>query len=1101
MEEIKNNLVCLEEINAYLDMLYKIKDHVTIVISVRDTPGSNMPEAVLGKIKKLGFSKFSKDLWKMYTGVLYNGNVILDYEAEKAEEKIEVDIDVENMSMHLISAPWRNGNRASIVINRIDYACNRRGVNIVVYDAKLDAPIDSIFYDSHEKNSYFSRGKKILDKKKWLDDKQVYDVCVVGFWYGANYGSLLNGYATYKILKNLGKKVVMLRKPDHITDDMELKEWTHNTKFVNSVYSTEDISPRMSRNDIGLLNEHVDTFLAGSDQIWNYNVSFSGYMYLPFVDNEKRRISFCTSFGHKNDNVPNDKFEFVKEELRKYDAISVREEFGKENLKNKYGVDSTVLLEPVFDIERKEYESLIQDSVFEEKEAYIVAYILDPTDEKLNILNEVANTIKCKVITIPDGCYTIVGSTWDSYIRREEFPNLQINMGAKDFLKAFSKAEFVVTDSFHGSCFSIIFEKKFISICNSMRGAERFDDLLGRFDLLNRLVTNAADFKWKDEYLNDIDYETINKQIEEDRNKSVEWLKKSLNVPVKHKKPAINVDIQTIPKENFRVNENINNNTNAELEKLKMLGSLLYDYGIRHVVLSPGGRDVPIVRLFEYNDNFFKVYRVTDERSAAYFGMGIASKLRQPVVCVCTSGTAVSNYLPAVTEAYYTGIPLIMITADRMAVYHGQGEDQTIPQNEIFKSVTKKEITLPEGSDFNAMYQCRRDISDCILESTHNGFGPVHINFAIDNIGIGSRLPKSDWEINPDKYPHILRVGMNSGEQRLRDWVYQLKKSQRILIVYGQNAMLNDEEKENIERFASKYNCVIIADHISNLDCAYSLKPYRMLFALSQEEFNRKLSPDILITVGGKRLMNDPLTFKIRGGLKNIRHWSVTPDGKIKDFYFRLTSVIEMSQNMFFEWFSENAGESINNGVYFNAWKELEEKTIEPKIEQFNSNFIQSVFLPKIPEKSLLHLGVGQTFIECRKYFIQKSVEVYCNMGTNGIDGCTSTFMGQCAVTNDKLCFLMVGDLSFFYDMNSIWNKQLNPNIRILLVNNNGSGLLKNNNLKAITSVHNTSAKGWVESTGFQYMEAHTKNEFLEKIELFVSDKSENALFFEVFCD
>ena len=109
--------------------------------------------------------------------------------------------------------------------------------------------------------------------------------------------------------------------------------------------------------------------------------------------------------------------------------------------------------------------------------------------------------------------------------------------------------------------------------------------------------------------------------------------------------------------------------------------------------------------------------------------------------------------------------------------------------------------------------------------------------------------------------------------------------------MYGQNSMLNDEEKANIESFAAKYNCVIVTDHISNLDCAYSLKPYRMLFALSQEEFNKKLSPDILITVGGKRLMNDPLTFKIRGGLRNIRHWSVMPDGKIKDFYFRLTSV------------------------------------------------------------------------------------------------------------------------------------------------------------------------------------------------------------------
>ena len=122
-------------------------------------------------------------------------------------------------------------------------------------------------------------------------------------------------------------------------------------------------------------------------------------------------------------------------------------------------------------------------------------------------------------------------------------------------------------------------------------------------------------------------------------------------------------------------------------------------------------------------------------------------------------------------------------------------------------------------------------------------------------------------------------------------------------------------------------------------------------------------------------------------------------------------------------------------------------------------------------------------------------------MGTNGIDGCVSTFMGQCAVEKNRLCFLVIGDLAFFYDMNSIWNKKLSKNIRILLINNNGTDLLRSHNLKAIRSVHNTSAKGWVESTGFQYIEAHTKEEFLEKIDLFVSDKSEKALFFEVFCD
>ena len=153
-----------------------------------------------------------------------------------------------------------------------------------------------------------------------------------------------------------------------------------------------------------------------------------------------------------------------------------------------------------------------------------------------------------------------------------------------------------------------------------------------------------------------------------------------------------------------------------------------------------------------------------------------------------------------------------------------------------------------------------------------------------------------------------------------------------------------------------------------------------------------------------------------------------------------------------------------------------------------------------IPENSILHLGIGQSFFDCRRYELNSKVEVFCNMGTNGIDGCTSTFLGQCAVEEERLCFLLVGDLSFFYDMNSIWNKPLRKNIRILMVNNNGTGLLRGHNLKAISSVHNTEAKGWVESTGFEYISAHTKEEYDSALKYFMSNEPRRAVFLEVFC-
>jgi 2-succinyl-5-enolpyruvyl-6-hydroxy-3-cyclohexene-1-carboxylate synthase len=153
-----------------------------------------------------------------------------------------------------------------------------------------------------------------------------------------------------------------------------------------------------------------------------------------------------------------------------------------------------------------------------------------------------------------------------------------------------------------------------------------------------------------------------------------------------------------------------------------------------------------------------------------------------------------------------------------------------------------------------------------------------------------------------------------------------------------------------------------------------------------------------------------------------------------------------------------------------------------------------------IPEKSLLHLAVGNTFLFAQRFPLRDDTEVFCNMGTNGIDGCTSAFMGQAAAASDEeLCFLLVGDLSFFYDMNALWNKKLKRNMRIMLNNESGAGLLKHYRSKAITQTHGTTAKGWVKSLGFTYLSAANKAEFDAILPRFVSRQEEDALFFEVF--
>lgn len=914
---------------------------------------------------------------------------------------------------------------------------------------------------------------------------------VIGYWFATNYGGVASYYSLYCQLKKMGYDPFMIDTPYLATDKEGVDVFSRNFfKRMNvPIFSEYDL------NSIDKLNSFADTFILGSDQVLTgFSARAFGKLFLmDFANETKKRIGVSLSCGGDKLELSDALYGFVKKNLDRFTDVSMREYSAVDLIKDKFGMKTDLLIDPIFFTSAEEYANIGRLSGLpEEKTPYVASYILDPNPDKKNAVEKITNTLGMDTKIILDGRKF----THDKNFALMDMPDKTLKeLLFTEWLHYMQNASFVFTDSFHGAAMSIILNKPFIMYANYQRGYPRFVTLVKMFDVGGRMITKSDELK--DTVIRaEIKYGSINAKM----NKMLEYAHKWIGGALA--KPAKSFEISPEEQHERLIQEKTQQlYSNPEFIRIRLLATLLRDYGVKHIVLSPGGRDVPLVRMFEYNDKTFVIHQVTDERSAAYYGLGIAAQLRQPVACVCTSGTAASNYLPAVTEAYYTGVPLIVITADRKDIYHEQGEDQTIPQKNIYNGVVKKSVTLPEGSGYMAEYQAKRDISDCILETTHNGFGPTHINIAIDNISMGADLPREKWALLPHISPLILRVGVNDGKDQLMKWVESLKRSQKILIVYGQNPPPTPKQKANIEKFASKYNCLIVTDHIANLNCAYNLKTYNMLNAITQKQFNEELAPDILISVGGKSLMNDPLTFKVRSGPKNIRHWSVIPGGRIKDFYFRLTSVLDMAQDFFFEWFAEHAGDICNNGVYYNKWKTLVDKYGAPVYNKFDALYIQSKLVPAIPDRSILHLGVGQSFFFTRRFKLKENVEVFCNMGTNGIDGCTSTFMGQCSVVKDRLCFLLVGDLSFFYDMNSIWNKNPDKNVRILMVNNNGTDLLRGHRLRAISSVHNTEARGWVESTGFKYMEAHTKEEYEDKLRYFVSNESDKPLFFEVFCE
>ena len=354
-------------------------------------------------------------------------------------------------------------------------------------------------------------------------DKQ-YDVGIVGCWYWGNYGSLLNGYATFNILKSFGLKPLNIISPYNGFEP-------HAKKLFNAVYKDNDISELYPFERLHEFNNICNSFLTGSDQIWNYrskdNTKYDEFFRLNFANESKRKISFATSFGnyHKE---PDDVMQKFKKLYERYSAISVREQEGVDILKEYYSIDATQVMEPVLDVPVNVWYELSEHSEYHENEPYIFTYILDPTEEKRKSIQYYSEKSGMKAINMLDGFS-------GAYLKNKEklnLPNILPNIWCADMLKYYSNAQFIITDSFHGVCFAIAFNKPFIAIGNYGRGIKRFETLLSKFNLTDRLIYDSSNIPLNDSYLSDIDYTYANSVLSSERKKSIDWLKNAFLAPL-----------------------------------------------------------------------------------------------------------------------------------------------------------------------------------------------------------------------------------------------------------------------------------------------------------------------------------------------------------------------------------------------------------------------------------------------------------------------------------------------------------------------------------------------------------------------------------------
>lgn len=534
----------------------------------------------------------------------------------------------------------------------------------------------------------------------------------------------------------------------------------------------------------------------------------------------------------------------------------------------------------------------------------------------------------------------------------------------------------------------------------------------------------------------------------------------------------------------------------SDNQTVQILISLLKQFNVRHAVLSPGTRNVPVVHSLE-QDVDFKCYSVVDERSAAYFGLGLALETGEPVLLSCTSGTAATNYTSALWEASRQHLPLIALTSDRNPCLLEQQEDQMIDQAHMYRSAVRKSVTLPIVKDAKDAWYCRRLVNEALLALHHRDGGPVQIN-----------LP-TDWGLfaqnfNTAQLPHaapIRRFDRRSLLQENIPPLASLDSKHRILIMIGQGREFDHEYRRSLETFADRYSCVVTTETISNLRTEKAINTSLICRALTKEMF-LAYAPDLVISAGGNYV--SPIKGLLQGCAADFEHWCINEDGAVIDQFRRLSAVFECTAQEFFDYFNTHSKKENLDTSYRDLWRDQIAALPEPNFP-YSSSYVMQEFIKQVPDNAILHHGNGVA-IHIAQYFpTSPNIKSYCHTGTTTIDGSLSTFVGQAAAT-DRLCFAFIGDLSFFYDMNAIWNRHVRSNVRILLYNNEGGQTFHWNSARQIDTLpqhisaeHFTSAQGWVESRGFRYLCARTKDEFDTLLpELFAAD-SDQPICFEVF--
>ncbi len=533
----------------------------------------------------------------------------------------------------------------------------------------------------------------------------------------------------------------------------------------------------------------------------------------------------------------------------------------------------------------------------------------------------------------------------------------------------------------------------------------------------------------------------------------------------------------------------------THIKSVQILISLLKQFNIQHIVISPGTRNTALVGSIE-NDSFFKCYSIVDERSAAYFALGLSEALDVPVCVSCTAATATCNYFPAIKEAYERGIQLVALTADQNPYEMFHMEDQCIDQVNMFQGYVKIAIDIPKVMNDIDYWYCNRRINEAFLELDHHGKGPIQINYHMSyNLDEISTYDVKELPVTRkiDRYEKV--------DFKMLARIIENKK--RILVVGGSNFEKTGKLRKVLNKFTEKYNCVVICDTYANVfnENEKIMNPKALGDVITQDQISY-LAPDLIITFGA--IYYSTIKYFIPCYSNQTEHWQIAEDGLINDGYHCLTKVFEMCPEYFFEQINEYS-DGENDEEYFKCWKKRLEMMHFPEMNFTNLAVIKE-FCAIIQDETLLHTTVLDSIRMSNYVSLKTSVKCFANIGADGIDGALSTYLGQ-SLDEEELAYLLIGDLSLMYDMNALL-QEITPNVRILVVNNYaGAEFHKNFGLERIPTLnkfvaagHNVKIANCCISSRFKYMVATDMEELKDRLEDFMKP-SEKPIILEVFTD